>query len=113
MLIENFLPGYMERLGLGYETLAAGSPRLVYVSSTGFGQSGPYRDRKGYDTIFQALSGVMSLTGYPQEPPAKVGLPFADLTSGLWIAIAALAGLVGRGATGKDVISTCRCSTCR
>jgi crotonobetainyl-CoA:carnitine CoA-transferase CaiB-like acyl-CoA transferase len=101
VLIENFLPGQMEQLGLGYEALAAGNPRLVYISSTGFGQSGPYRDRKGYDTIFQALSGVMSLTGYPQDPPAKVGLPFADLTSGLWIAIATLSGLVGRGASGK------------
>jgi crotonobetainyl-CoA:carnitine CoA-transferase CaiB-like acyl-CoA transferase len=101
VVIENFLPGYMEKLGLGYEALAAANPGLVYVSSTGFGQSGPYRDRKGYDTIFQALSGVMSLTGYPRQPPAKVGLPFADLTSGLWIAISALVGLVGRGRGGR------------
>lgn len=101
VLIENFLPGQMEQLGLGYDALAAINPRLVYVSSTGFGQNGPYRDRKGYDTIFQAMSGVMSLTGYPQQPPAKVGLPFADLTSGLWIAIAALSGIVGRAASGK------------
>jgi crotonobetainyl-CoA:carnitine CoA-transferase CaiB-like acyl-CoA transferase len=101
VVIENFVPGHMQKLGLGYETLAATHPRLVYVSSSGFGQSGPYRNRKGYDTIFQALSGVMSLTGHPDQPPAKVGLPFADLTSGLWIAIAALTGLVGRISSGR------------
>ena len=77
------------------------NPRLIYVSNTGFGQTGPYRDRNGYDTIFQALSGVMALTGYPDAPPAKVGLPFADLTSGLWIAIAILTSLIGRNASGR------------
>ncbi len=101
VVLENFLPGDMDRLGLGYARLAEANPRLVYVSSTGFGQTGPYRDRKGYDTIFQALSGVMALTGHPDAPPAKVGLPFADLTSGLWIAIAILTSLVGRAATGR------------
>ncbi len=101
VVVENFLPGDMEKLGLGYARLAAENPRLIYVSNTGFGQTGPYRDRKGYDTIFQALSGVMALTGHPDGPPAKVGLPFADLTSGLWIAIAVLTGLVGRGSTGR------------
>ncbi len=101
VVVENFLPGEMERLGLSYARLAEENPRLIYVANTGFGQTGPYRDRPGYDTIFQALSGVMALTGHPDSPPAKVGLPFADLTSGLWIAIAALTGLVGRGRTGK------------
>jgi crotonobetainyl-CoA:carnitine CoA-transferase CaiB-like acyl-CoA transferase len=100
VVVENFLPGEMTRHGLDYATLSALNPRLVYVSNTGFGQTGPYRDRPGYDTVFQALSGVMTLTGYPDGPPAKVGLPFADLTSGLWIAISALTGLVGRAATG-------------
>ena len=75
--VENFLPGDMDRMGLGYEALSADNKRLVYVSNTGFGQDGPYRDRKGYDTIFQALSGVMALTGHPDGPPAKVGVPFA------------------------------------
>jgi crotonobetainyl-CoA:carnitine CoA-transferase CaiB-like acyl-CoA transferase len=98
--VENFLPGHMDQFGLGYPRLAKANPRLIYVSCTGFGQTGPYRDRKGYDTIFQALSGVMALTGYPDAPPAKVGVPFADLSSGLWIAIAILTGLVGRNATG-------------
>ncbi len=101
VLVENFLPGVMDKLGLGYEALAEVNPGLVYVSNTGFGQSGPYSKRKGYDTVFQALSGVIDLTGHPDGPPAKVGVPFADLTSGLWIAISALTGLVGRAATGK------------
>ena len=101
VVVENFLPGEMARYSLDYPTLSAGNPRLIYVSNTGFGQTGPYRDRNGYDTVFQALSGVMALTGYPDGPPAKVGLPFADLTSGLYIAIAILSALVGRATTGR------------
>ena len=101
VVLENFLPGDMDALGLGYARLSVLNPRLIYVSNTGFGQTGPYRDRKGYDTIFQALSGVMMLTGHPDGPPAKVGVPFADMSSGLWIAIAILTSLVGRGVTGK------------
>jgi crotonobetainyl-CoA:carnitine CoA-transferase CaiB-like acyl-CoA transferase len=101
VVLENFLPGDMEKFGLGYEELSKANSRLVYVSNTGFGQSGPYRDRKGYDTIFQAMSGVMALTGHPDGPPAKVGLPFADLTSGLWITIAILTGLAARATSGR------------
>ena len=101
VVVENFLPGEMARHGLDYPTLEALNPGLVYVSNTGFGQTGPYRDRNGYDTVFQALSGVMDLTGHPDGPPAKAGLPFADLTSGLYIAVAILTGLVGRAATGR------------
>lgn len=101
VVLENFLPGEMAKYGLDYPRLSADNPRLIYVSNTGFGQTGPYRDRNGYDTVFQALSGVMALTGYPDAPPAKVGLPFADLTSGLWIAISILTGLVGRQASGR------------
>ena len=101
VVLENFLPGDMEKLGLGYETLSRINPRLIYVSNTGFGQTGPYRDRNGYDTIFQALSGVMALTGHPDAPPAKVGLPFADLTSGLWIAVSILTSLLGRAQSGR------------
>lgn len=101
VVVENFLPGIMDRLGLGYDRLCADNPGLVYVSTTGFGQSGPDRDRKGYDTIFQALSGVMAMTGAPGGPPAKAGIPVADLSSGLWVAVAVLSGLVGRGVTGR------------
>ena len=101
VVVENFLPGEMAKYGLDYASLSAANPRLIYLSNTGFGQTGPYRDRNGYDTVFQALSGVMNLTGYPDAPPAKVGLPFADLTSGLWIAISILTGLVGRAGSGR------------
>ncbi|RWC15553.1 CoA transferase [Mesorhizobium sp.] len=101
VVVENFLPGEMERFGLGYDQLANLNPGLIYVSSTGFGQTGPYRDRPGYDTVFQALSGVMHLTGHADGPPAKAGVPIADLSSGLWIAIAILSGLVGKARHGK------------
>lgn len=101
VVVENFLPGAMDRLGLGYADLSADNPGLVYVSATGFGQTGPDRHRKGYDTVFQALSGVMAMTGEADGPPVKTGVPVADLTSGLWVAIAALTGLAGRAATGR------------
>lgn len=96
VVLENFLPGEMLRFNLGYEQLSKINPKLIYVSSTGFGQSGPYSQRAGYDTIFQALSGIMHITGHPDAPPAKAGIPIADMTSGLWIAIAILTALVGR-----------------
>ncbi|GAA1957103.1 CoA transferase [Amycolatopsis minnesotensis] len=101
VVVENFLPGTLDKMGLGYHELSTVNPGLVYVSNTGFGQDGPYRDRKGYDTIFQALSGIMHLTGHPDTPPAKAGIPVSDLASGLWTMIAVLTGLVGRGASGR------------
>ncbi len=101
VVVENFLPGTMDRLGLGYETLSAANEKLIYLAATGFGQTGPERSRKGYDTIFQALSGIMSLTGHPAGDPTKVGVPIADLTSGLWVAIGVLTGLVGRAQHGR------------
>ncbi len=101
VVVENFLPGKMAEMGLGYELLCEHNPGLVHVSCTGFGEHGPYRDRKGYDTIFQALSGIMSLTGHPDGPPAKAGIPVSDMTSGLWIVIAVMAGLAQRSSTGR------------
>ncbi|UXX81767.1 CaiB/BaiF CoA transferase family protein [Roseovarius pelagicus] len=101
VIVENFLPGGMEKLGLGYDTVSARNPAVIYISNTGFGQTGPYKDRKGYDTVFQALSGVIDLTGHPDGAPAKVGVPFADMTSGLWIVIAAMTGLLGRATSGR------------
>jgi crotonobetainyl-CoA:carnitine CoA-transferase CaiB-like acyl-CoA transferase len=77
------------------------NPRLVYLSCTGFGQTGPYAQRKGYDTVFQAMGGLLSLTGERGGGPVKPGLPVADLTSGLWIAIALLSMLHGRARTGE------------
>lgn len=101
ILVENFPPGTMAEMGLGYDELKEINPRLIYVANTGFGQTGPYAQRKGYDTIFQAMSGLMSLTGEPEGGPCKAGLPMSDLTSGLWIAIAALSALAGRAQTGR------------
>jgi crotonobetainyl-CoA:carnitine CoA-transferase CaiB-like acyl-CoA transferase len=96
VLVENFLPGTMTRLGLGYADLAAENPGLIYVSVTGFGHTGPDRDQKGYDTVFQALSGILATTGEPGGPPVKPGIPVADMTSGLWVAITVLSALLGR-----------------
>jgi crotonobetainyl-CoA:carnitine CoA-transferase CaiB-like acyl-CoA transferase len=101
VLLENFPVGTLARYGLDYTVLSSLNERLVYVSCTGFGQSGPYAEKKGYDTVFQAMGGIMSLTGEKGGGPVKPGLPVADLTSGLWIAIAILAALAGRARTGK------------
>ena len=100
VLVENFPVGTLGRQGLDYAVLASLNPRLVYVSCTGFGQTGPYAQKKGYDTVFQAMGGLMSLTGEKGGGPVKAGLPVADLTSGLWVAIAILAALAGRERTG-------------
>ena len=90
------------------------NPRLVYLSCTGFGQTGPYAKRKGYDTVFQAMGGLMGLTGERGGGPVKPGLPVADLTSGLWVAIALLAALRGRDATGQGgARRLLACSTAR
>ena len=101
VLVENFPVGTLGRYGLDFAALSALNPRLVYVSCTGFGQTGPYKNKKGYDTVFQAMGGIMSLTGERGGGPVKPGLPIADLTSGLWVAIAILASLAGRSRTGK------------
>jgi crotonobetainyl-CoA:carnitine CoA-transferase CaiB-like acyl-CoA transferase len=101
VVLENFPVGTLARYGLDYAVLASLNPGLVYVSCTGFGQSGPYAHKKGYDTVFQAMGGIMSLTGERGGGPVKPGLPVADLTSGLWIAIAILAALAGRTRSGK------------
>jgi crotonobetainyl-CoA:carnitine CoA-transferase CaiB-like acyl-CoA transferase len=101
MLLENFPVGTLGRYGLDYAVLSSLNERLIYVSCTGFGQGGPYAEKKGYDTVFQAMGGIMSLTGEKGGGPVKPGLPVADLTSGLWIAIAILAALAGRARTGK------------
>ena len=101
VLVENFPVGTLGRYGLDFASLSALNPRLIYVSCTGFGQTGPYRNKKGYDTVFQAMGGIMSLTGERGGGPMKPGLPVADLTSGLWVAISILACLAGRERTGK------------
>jgi crotonobetainyl-CoA:carnitine CoA-transferase CaiB-like acyl-CoA transferase len=101
VVVENFPAGTLARYGLDFTMLSALNPRLIYVSCTGFGQTGPYAHKKGYDTVFQAMGGLMSLTGEKGGGPVKPGLPVADLTSGLWVAIGILAMLAGREKTGK------------
>jgi len=100
ILVENFKVGTLARYGLGYADLEPLHPRLIYCSITGFGQTGPYAPRPGYDSLIQAMGGVMSLTGEPDGPPQKVGVPVADLFAGLYGCIGILAALQHRNATG-------------
>jgi CoA:oxalate CoA-transferase len=101
VVIENFRPGVMERLGLGYDALRALQPGLVYCAISGFGQDGPLRDNPAYDQIVQGLSGVMSVTGDASSAPLRVGYPVADTIGGLTAAFAVAAALVRRGRTGE------------
>jgi crotonobetainyl-CoA:carnitine CoA-transferase CaiB-like acyl-CoA transferase len=101
VVLENFPVGTLKKYGLDAPSLREHNPQLVYVSCTGFGMTGPYSHRKGYDTVFQAMGGLMSLTGERGGGPVKPGLPVADLTSGLWVAIGILASLAGRRETGE------------
>jgi formyl-CoA transferase len=101
VLLENFRPGTMERLGLGYETLRDENPRLVYAAISGFGQTGPYRDRPGYDIIGQAMGGLMSITGWPESPPTRAGTAIGDILSALFCCVGILAALQVRERTGR------------
>ena len=101
ILVENFKVGALAKYGLGYEQLHAKFPGLIYCSITGFGQTGPYAPRPGYDGLVQAMGGVMSLTGEPDGLPMKVGIPVADLFAGLYGCIGVLAALRHREATGQ------------
>jgi len=100
ILVENFKVGALAKYGLGYEQLHAKFPKLVYCSITGFGQTGPYAPRPGYDSLIQGMGGVMSLTGDPEGQPQKVGVPVADLFAGLYGCIGILAAIRHRDATG-------------
>jgi crotonobetainyl-CoA:carnitine CoA-transferase CaiB-like acyl-CoA transferase len=101
VVLENFRPGVMDRLGLGYEALEAANPRLVICSISGFGQTGPLRETASFDLVTQAMSGVMSINGEPDGPPTKMGIPMGDVGGGLWAAIGILAALQKRNATGR------------
>ncbi|WP_320783276.1 CoA transferase [Streptomyces sp. CRN 30] len=101
VLLENFRPGVMDRLGVGWKTLSAENPRLVYCAISGFGQTGPLRDRPAYDQIIQGLSGMMSVTGTPDTAPLRAGFPVADTLGGMAAAYAVAAALVRRGRTGE------------
>jgi crotonobetainyl-CoA:carnitine CoA-transferase CaiB-like acyl-CoA transferase len=101
VLLENYKVGALARHGLGWEQVSARHPRLVYCSITGFGQSGPYAGRAGYDFLVQAMGGLMSITGDPDGPPMKVGVAIADLLTGMYAATAVLAALAHRDRTGR------------
>jgi crotonobetainyl-CoA:carnitine CoA-transferase CaiB-like acyl-CoA transferase len=101
VVVENFRPDVKHRLGIDYEALSKINPRIVYASISGFGQSGPYRDRPGYDQIAQGLGGLMSVTGLPGQGPVRVGIPVADLTAGMFLAHGVLVALLERERSGK------------
>jgi crotonobetainyl-CoA:carnitine CoA-transferase CaiB-like acyl-CoA transferase len=103
-LVENFRPGVMQRLGLGYEALLAHNPRLVYCAISGFGQDGPLRDLPAYDQIIQGMAGVMSITGDADSAPLRVGFPVADTIGGLTAAMAVAAALAERDRAGGRFI---------
>ena len=100
-VIENFRPGVMERFGLGYESLKDIKPSLVYCTISGFGSTGPARNRGGFDLVAQGVSGLMSITGHPDMPPAKVGVPITDLTAGLYGANGVMAAYIHSLKTGQ------------
>jgi len=101
VLLENFKVGSLSRLGLGWEDLSALNPRLVYCSITGFGQSGPYKDRPGYDFVVQGMGGLMSVTGEPDGEPMKAGVAMTDILTGMYVATAVLAALAHRERSGE------------
>ena len=101
VVVENYRPGVMERLGLGYEVLSAINPGLVYCAISGFGMTGPMRDKPSFDIVTQALSGAMSVNGEAGRPPVKLGLPIGDLSGGIFGSIGILAAIIERQKTGK------------
>src|SRR5438309_1237782 len=101
IVVENYRPGVKERLGIDYKALHVINPRIIYGSISGFGQSGPYRDRPGVDQIAQGMGGLMSITGIPGQGPVRVGIPIADLCSGILLAQGILVALLEREITGE------------
>jgi len=101
ILVENFKPGTMEDMGLGYDTLKQTNPRLIYANITGFGRDGPYGDWPGVDQIAQGMSGFMSITGTQESGPVRVGLPVGDVCAGMWTALGIQAAVIERMASGK------------
>jgi crotonobetainyl-CoA:carnitine CoA-transferase CaiB-like acyl-CoA transferase len=101
VVVENFRPGVMERLGLGYEDFREANPGIVYASASGYGRTGPYRERPGQDMLAQALSGLMRITGRRDDPPTACGVGISDEVSGLHLVIAILAALEHRRSTGE------------
>ncbi|QPG99518.1 hypothetical protein C2857_001974 [Epichloe festucae Fl1] len=116
ILVENFLPGTLKKYSMDYETLRKMNPGLIYASITGYGQTGPYSSRAGYDVMVEAEFGLMHITGQRDGPPVKVGVAVTDLTTGLYTSNSIMAALLGRAKTGKgqhiDVaLSDCQTAT--
>ncbi len=103
VLVENYRPGTMEKLGYGWDTLHATYPRLIYAAASGFGHTGPYSKRPAYDMVVQAMGGIMSVTGHPGQPPVRVGTSIGDITAGLFTAIGVNAALLHRCLTGEAI----------
>jgi len=101
VLVENFRPGTMNRLGLGYDVAKEINPRLIYASISGYGQDGPWKNKPAYDIIIQGVSGIMSITGQPGGLPTKTGMSVADITTGMFAAIGILVALYERDRSGK------------
>ena len=101
VVVENYRPDVKDRLGINYDALAAINPGIVLGSISGFGQTGPYAKRPGFDQIAQGMGGLMSVTGLPGQGPVRVGIPVADLTAGLYTAIGILVALLEREQTGQ------------
>jgi succinate--hydroxymethylglutarate CoA-transferase len=115
-LVENYLPGTLKKYGMDYETLHKINPRLIYASITGYGQTGPYSNRAGYDVMVEAEMGLMHITGSRDGPPVKVGVAVTDLTTGLYTSNSIMAAIIGRAKTGRgqhiDVaLSDCQVAT--
>ena len=101
ILVENYRPGVMKKLGIDYPALKSINPGLVYASISGFGQTGPWADRPGFDLMAQAMSGVMSVTGYPDGPPVKAGVPVADIGCALFATYGILSAYIGKTKSGE------------
>jgi formyl-CoA transferase len=101
ILVENYRPGVMKKLGIDYPSLKEVNPGLVYASISGFGQTGPWADRPGFDLMAQAMSGVMSVTGYPDGPPVKAGVPVADIGCALFAVYGILSAYIGKTKSGE------------
>jgi formyl-CoA transferase/CoA:oxalate CoA-transferase len=101
VLVENFRPGVLDRLGFGFDAVSARNPRLIYASISGYGQTGPYRNRPGYDVVAQGESGIVDLTGEPDRQPVKVGASIADIVAGLYAYQGILLAMLARHRTGK------------
>ncbi|KAF1825988.1 CAIB/BAIF family enzyme [Dissoconium aciculare CBS 342.82] len=101
VLVENYLPGALKKYGMDYDSVSKVNPNIIYASITGYGQTGPYSNRAGYDVMVEAEMGLMHITGHRDGPPAKVGVAVTDLTTGLYTSNSIMAALIGRGKSGK------------